>query len=210
MTPYGELWPEGPEPPPLKAQDRDGLVLYLGSFSKTVAPGLRVGWLAAPAPVIARLALAKQFADLNTGALPQLVVERLLVSGVYDRHLTHVRAIYEERRAALCAALRGAASVLEVAPDPGSGFYLWRRVRRGRGRLLAAEARKVGVALLPGEAFYPASTIGGEDGGDRIRLSVAGVTPAEITEGVRRILPLLDTLADPSCGGCDEGLRPVV
>jgi len=209
-TPYAELWADGPEPPPLLALDRDGLVLHLGSFSKTIAPGLRVGWLAGPAPVIARLALAKQFSDLNTGALPQLVVERLLVSSVYDRHLTHVRAIYEERRAALCAELRGAASVLEVSPDPGGGFYLWLRLRRGRGRLLAAEARKVGVALLPGEAFYPASTIGGEDGGDRIRLSVAGVTPAAIAEGMRRLLPFLDTMADPSPGGRDEGLRPVI
>ncbi len=211
-APYAELWANGLEPPPLKALDRDGLVLHLGSFSKTLAPGLRVGWLAGPAPAITRLALAKQFSDLTTGALSQLAVERLLESGAYDRHLARVRALYEARRAAMAAGLRGVETLLEVSPDPGGGFYLWCRLRRGRGRLLAAEASKVGVALLPGEAFYPALTVGGEDGGDRIRLSVAGVGLAAIAEGLGRLLPLLKKL--PEVGhileGRSEGLRPVV
>jgi len=209
-TPYAELWAEGPEPPPLVALDRDGLVLHLSSFSKTIAPGLRVGWIVGPMPAIARLALAKQFSDLNTGAIPQLAVERLLTSGVYDRHLARVRALYAARRAAMIAGLRGGKTFLDVSPDPGGGFYLWCRLQRGRGRLLAAEASKAGVALLPGDVFYPAQTVGGEDGMDRIRLSVAGVGPAAIAEGVRRLLPLIETLAGLAADGRDEGLRPVV
>lgn len=97
-----------------------------------------------------------------------------------------------------------------MSPDPCGGFYLWCRLRRGRARLLAAEASRAGVALLPGDAFYPAHTVGADDGGDRIRLSVAGVTPAAIAEGVRRLLPLLETLAALPLDGRDEGLRPVV
>jgi len=211
-APYAELWADGLEPPPLVALDRDGLVLHLGSFSKTIAPGLRVGWLTGPAPVITRLALAKQFSDLNTGALPQLTVERLLESGAYDHHLARVRALYATRRAAMVAGLRGAGPVLEISPDPSGGFYLWCRLGRGRGRLLAAEASKAGVALLPGDAFYPAPMVGGEDGGDRIRLSVAGVGPAAIAEGLGRLLPLLEKLPEVgrSPEGRSEGLRPVV
>ncbi len=109
--------------------------------------------------------------------------------------------------------MHGAELFFELSPDPGGGFYLWLRLRRGRGRLLAAEASRVGVALLPGDAFYPAHIAGGDDGqegGDRIRLSVAGVTPAAIAEGVRRLLPLVETLADPSPDGRAEGIRPVV
>ncbi len=211
-APYAELWADGPEPPPLVALDRDGLALHLGSFSKTLAPGLRVGWLTGPPPVITRLALAKQFTDLTTGLLAQGAVDHLLESGAYDRHLAHVRALYETRRAALVVGLRGAEAFLEVSPAAGGGFYLWCRLRRGRARLLAVEASKVGVALLPGEAFYPSPTVGGEDGGDRIRLSVAGVGPAAIAEGLGRLLPLLETL--PEIGrpaeGRGEGLQPVV
>lgn len=104
---YAELWDQGTEPPPLLALDRDGLILHLGSFAKTIAPGLRVGWLSGPAPAIARLALAKQCADLNTGTLSQLAVERLLESGAYDHHLARVRALYAARRTVHGLAWRG-------------------------------------------------------------------------------------------------------
>jgi len=112
----------------------------------------------------------------------------------------------------MVAGLRGAGPVLEISPDPSGGFYLWCRLGRGRGRLLAAEASKAGVALLPGDAFYPAPMVGGEDGGDRIRLSVAGVGPAAIAEGLGRLLPLLEKLPEVgrSPEGRSEGLRPVV
>ena len=209
---YAELCAEGAEPPPLLALDKDGLVLHLGSFAKTIAPGLRVGWLVGPAPAIARLALAKQCADLNTGALAQLAVGHMLESGAYDCHLTRVRALYAARRGVLAAALRNAGGCLEVPADPAGGFYLWCRVPGGRGRHLAAEAIKSGVALLFGEAFYPASAMGGEDGTDRIRLSVAGVGPEVITEGIGRLLPILERQhrVRRGAGAQDDGLRPVI
>lgn|GEM_PF-763 len=209
---YAELWDNGAEPLSLLALDRDGLVLHLGSFAKTIAPGLRVGWVAGPAPAIARLALAKQCADLNTGALPQLAVERMLESGAYDCHLTRVRALYAARRGVLSAALRGAGAGLELPADPGGGLYLWCRVPGGRGRHLAAEAIKAGVAVLFGEAFYSAQTIGGEDGVDRIRLSVAGVGAEKIAEGVGRLLPILERQhrTRRSTEAPNNGLRPVI
>jgi 2-aminoadipate transaminase len=210
---YGELWHEGPDPQPLKALDRGGLVLHLSTFSKTVAPGLRVGWLAAPAPVVARLALAKQFFDLNTGALPQIALNGFLASGDYDRHLGHVRTAYAERRASMLAGLRPAAPYLQVSPGSRGGFYLWCRLAAGRrARVLAAAAGRVGVALLAGEAFYPPGMAGGDDGQDRIRLSFAGHTPATIAEGLSRLIPLLERLPEMSgvAEGRARGLRPVV
>jgi DNA-binding transcriptional MocR family regulator len=208
---YGELWHEEPDPRPLKALDRSGLVLYLGTFSKTVAPGLRVGWIAAPAPVIARLALAKQFADLNTGALPQLALARFLAEGHYERHLAHVRAAYAERRAAMLAGLRPAARHLQVSPSSRGGLYLWCRLAAGpRARLLAATAGRAGVAVLAGEAFYPRDAAG-EDGTDRLRISFASHPPQVIAAGLARLVPLIERL--PRMAGADEhaeGLHPVV
>jgi len=207
--PYAELWADGPEPPPLAAFDREGLVLHLGSFSKTLAPGLRVGWLAGPAAAVARLTLAKQVADLNTGTLSQLTIERLLSSGACDRHLARVRLLYAERRAALQTGLRDVAG-LDLPPDSGGGFYLWCRLHRGRGRLLAAEAGKAGVALLPGEPFYPPTVGGGENGADRIRLSVAAVTQPAIALGLARLRPLIERSHVGQTGERPTGLLPLI
>lgn len=210
---YGELWHGQTDQPPLKALDRGGLVLHLGTFSKTVAPGLRIGWLAAPAPVIARLVVAKQFLDLNTGALPQLALIELMARGHYDRHLARVRTVYAERRAAMLAGLRPAAPHLEVAPSSRGGLYLWCRLAAGcHARVLAAAAAREGVALLAGEAFYPPGMAAGEDGQDQIRLSFAGNAPATIAAGLSRLLPVLERLPEMiyAADGHVHGLRPVV
>ena len=207
---YGELWHERADVGPLKALDSGGMVLYVGTFSKTLAPGLRIGWLAAPTPVIARLTLAKQFFDLNTNALGQLALIGLLETGVYERHLAHVRARYAERRAAMLAALCAAAPHIQVSPSSRGSFYLWCRLAAGRrARVLAAAAGRSGVALLSGESFYPPGMA--DDGADRIRLSFSGATPAAIAEGVARLLPLLERLPEMGGGESHErGLRPVV
>ncbi len=207
---YGELWHEGSDPCPLKALDRGGLVLHLGTFSKTLAPGLRVGWLAAPPPVVERLALAKQFSDLNTGTLGQLAMIGLLRSGIYERHLERVRVDYAERRAAMLAALRPAAPYLEITAAPRGGFYLWCRLAgHRRARVLVSAAGRAGVALLAGEAFYPPGPPGGDDGRDRVRLSFSGATPDAIAEGVGRLLPLLERVPEWSELGRST-LRPLV
>lgn len=209
---YGELWHQGPDPRPLKAGDRNGMVLHLGTFSKTVAPGLRVGWIAAPTPVIARLALAKQFADLNTGGLGQLATLGLLRSGAYGRHLGRVRSAYAERRAAMIAALRPAAPYLEITAGADGGFYLWcRLLGQRRARVLVAAAGRAGVALLAGESFYPPGAPDGADGRDRVRLSFSGAAPAAIAEGIGRLIPLLRRPVEQSVDVTSAtGLRPLV
>ena len=206
---YGELWHAPPDPLPLKALDRGGLVLSLGSFSKTVAPGLRVGWLVGPRTVIRRLALVKQFADLNSNTLAQLALEQFLSGGEYARHLALVRRAYAERRAAMLAAL-AAVPRLQVGAGARGGFYLWCRLADGlAARRLAGAAARVGVAVLPGEAFYPPAA--GQDGRDRLRLSFSGAAPAAIAEGVARLAALLDDLPPPTAADRrPERVHPLV
>jgi GntR family transcriptional regulator of abcA and norABC len=188
---YAELWFDGEGPPPLKAMDREGNVLYLGTASKTLAPGLRIGWLAAPAPVIARLSLAKQFADLHSNGLAQVALRELLVSGAYDDHLRLLRRALMVRRSALLRALDGVAG---VRPLPGSsgGYYAWCALPADvESRLLAMAAARAGVAVVAGEAFYPPEGGGPAEGRSRLRLSYAGHSPERLAEGVARLAPLV-------------------
>ena len=107
--PYGALYFEGEVSPddvrPLKADDRSGRVIYLSSFSKTLAPGFRVGWMVAPAPFIERFETAKQAADLATGSLDQRIVCEAMRRGVVDRLVPSLRAVYRARRDVLMASL---------------------------------------------------------------------------------------------------------
>jgi 2-aminoadipate transaminase len=187
---YGELWQDESGPPPLKAQDGGGSVIYLSTASKTVAPGLRMGWLAAHPAVIARMSLAKQFADMHSNGLAQVALHGFLTTG-YDRHLARVRAAYTERRSALARALR---SVPGLTPRPGSpgGFYLWCSLPTGvTGRQFAAAAARAGVGLVAGEAFYPPDGPGTAEGQSRVRLGCASHGPAKLEEAVARLAPLV-------------------
>lgn len=188
---YAELWFQGDGLPPLKSLDRDGLVLYLGTASKSVAPGLRIGWLAAPAPVIARLTLAKQFADLQSNGLAQVALSRMLLDGAYDRHLARVRLAYRERWLALSGAVSALPGV-RIAPGSLGGFYLWCGLPFGMSsRMVALAAARAGVAVVAGEAFYPPEGPGPVDGRSRLRLSWASHPPARLAEGVARLAPIL-------------------
>lgn len=208
---YGELGHAPPASVPLKSADRSGLVITIGTISKTLAPGLRVGWVVAPAPLIGRLALARQFADLSGGTLAQLAISDMLTSGFYERHLASIRLAYGERCAAMLAAV-GTTPSLQLSFRPHGGFYLLCRLRDGHSaRLVAAAALRAGVAVLAGEPFYPPAERGREDGRDRLRLSFAGATPPAIAEGIARLAGVLDrlppgTAADPSL----RSLQPLV
>jgi 2-aminoadipate transaminase len=190
--PHGAFCYDREPPGPLKLSDRHGSVVYLGGFSKTVAPGLRVAWMVAPEPVLARLAFAKQFSDLNTNAAGQLMLAELVDSGAYDRHVRASRDAYRERRDALLAALAAVSGRLEAPAPPSGGFYLWCRLPGGpHARLLAALAAREGVAIVAGEAFY-AGSVRRETGADRVRLCFTSCTPDVAAEGVRRLARALE------------------
>jgi len=180
---YGELFFEGKETQPLKAMDRYEQVLYLSTYSKVLAPGLRVAWLVAPPTMIERLSLHKQVFDLNTNALGQWAVSEMLQRGMVDTHLRTLQQRYQQKRDCMLQA------IADYWPDgvrvnhPDGGFHLWCRLPADmRARTLLREAAAEQVAFVIGEPFHV-------DGGghQHIRLSFASPEEDHIEEGIRRI-----------------------
>jgi DNA-binding transcriptional MocR family regulator len=181
--PYGELYYTKQAPSPLLASDQDGYVIYLSTFSKILFPGLRLGWVAAPRPVIERLSQIKQLADLHCSTLIQGAVQEFCQRGALDRHLEGVRDLYRQRRDAMLAALADVAPAGLEWDEPQGGFNLWCRLPPGvKARQLMAEAARQRVAIVPGEVFYP-------DGGgqEEMRLNFSYPPVAQIQEGVQRL-----------------------
>jgi DNA-binding transcriptional MocR family regulator len=177
-------------PPSLKADDPAGYVIHLGTFSKLIAAGLRLGWLVAAPPVLEKLVAAKYASDLSSDALVQRAVHRLLADGTLAAHVARVRGEYRRRRDTLVAAL-GRPRVLPPGATfgvPEGGFNLWLDLSRHgpTSTDLFLEAVRRGVAFVPGPFFYSAGSGGPTSAAARhgLRLSYSAVTPAEIERGV--------------------------
>lgn len=181
--PYAELAAPGTGAP--SAMTWSDRVLRIGSASKVLAPGLRVGWLIGPRDVVARAAIVKQAADLHTSALDQLIVAHLLGDDDGRRaHLASVRAELRSRARTLVGACHQHLDGRMGVTDPGGGMFVWARLLDGAtGAEVAANAARADVAVVPGEAFRVGPT-GHED---RLRLSFATATPSTIEEAVRRL-----------------------
>ncbi|MEU2929662.1 PLP-dependent aminotransferase family protein [Streptomyces sp. NPDC007251] len=180
--PYGELRYDG-EPVPWiaslpGAEDR---TVLLGSLSKVMAPGLRLGWLRAPAELRRACAVAKQAADLHTPTLNQLAAARYL--DVLDAHVKRVRAVYGERRDAMLAGLPDALPPGSQWGRPEGGMFLWARLPESYDTLaLLPRAVEQNVAYVPGAPFYA-----GAPDPSTLRLCFVTQTPQEIAEGLRRL-----------------------
>lgn len=157
-NPYGELWFDAPPPAPLTARNPDGC-LYMGSFSKTLAPGLRLGFLVAPKALYPKLLQAKQAADLHTPSFNQRVAAEVLNSGFMEQHVPSIRALYKSQRDAMLAALKremqgnGLGGVTWNEPD--GGMFLWVQLPKHINAVdLLPKAVERNVAFVPGAAFY--------------------------------------------------------
>ncbi len=185
-NPYGELWYGTPPPPPLAAAAGDGAV-YLGSFSKILAPGLRLGYVVAPAALYPKLLQAKQAADLHTPGFNQRVAHEVIRNGFLREHLPLVRARYQLQRDAMHAALQRHLPAGCRWQLPGGGMFFWLELGGGRDTTaLLAQAVARGMAYVPGAPFYC-----GAPRHDTLRLSFVTATPDQIDTAVAALGQLL-------------------
>jgi 2-aminoadipate transaminase len=184
--PYGRLRFDGGHILPLRALDPD--VIYLGTFSKILAPGMRLGWMAAPKPILARVLLAKQAADLCGSAFTQCVAQRYMTGTGWRRVIADLVGAYGERRDALLAALKEHLPADVTWTRPEGGFFVWVTLPEHLDtKALLAEAVENGVTFVPGSDFYPDGR-----GGNCMRLAFCYESPERIEEGVRRLAEVLE------------------
>jgi 2-aminoadipate transaminase len=171
------------EPDLLAAADPAAPVISVGTFSKTIAPGLRVAWAAGPAALIARLALLKQVTDLHTNSFSQRVVHRYLAAGEMPGQIARLRAAYREKRDAFLTALERSLAGRATWTRPAGGMFLLLRMSAGQSaQAVLPRALDAGVAFVPGRAFFP-----GGGGEEAMRLNFVSPPPDQIQGGVERL-----------------------
>ncbi|HEX9161028.1 MAG TPA: PLP-dependent aminotransferase family protein [Thermoanaerobaculia bacterium] len=182
--PYGELvYVDGADTTPIKSADRDGRIIYLGSFSKVLAPGLRCGWILADAPVIEKLEIAKQAADLCSGMLDQSIVDEFCASGGLAPQIEKVRAFYRGKRRVMLGALEKHFAGRATWTPAGGGLFTFVTLNDDidtTARVPDAVSR--GVAFVPGGPFFVDGS-----GRNTMRLTFAKESDERIVEGVRRL-----------------------
>jgi len=194
--PYGDLYFDAPPPASLLALSsqvpgsRD-LLAHCGSLSKVLSPGLRVGWLIAPAALLARATMCKQFSDAHTSTFAQATAAQYLKAGRMPATLAHVRAVYAERAQAMGDALRAELGAAIEFVQPQGGLFVWARLTGAGGALadgglLAQRAIDKGVAFVPGAPFFCA-----HPDPATLRLSFATADVDKIREGVARLAQAL-------------------
>jgi len=178
-NPYGDLWFDEAPPAPLAARWPEG-VLYLGSFSKVLTPGFRLGYLVAPPVLYPKLLQAKQAADLHTPGFNQRVVHEVIKNGFLDSHVPTIRARYQAQCAAMAEALTRHMPEGTEWQRPLGGMFFWLRLPAGCDALaLLPKAVAAGIAYVPGAAFYAHAP-----DPRTLRLSFVTLAPADIADGV--------------------------
>lgn len=182
-NPYGDLWFDQPPPKPLTARHPEGGI-YLGSFSKVLAPGLRLGYVVAPKAIMPKLLQAKQAADLHSPSFNQRMVAEVLKDGFLDRHVPTIRALYKHQCEVMLEALAKEMTGLDVQwNSPDGGMFLWARLPAGLNAIeLLPKAVDKGVAFVPGAAFFAA-----DPDPRALRLSFVTASEEQIRIGIKAL-----------------------
>ena len=183
-SPYGLLRYGGESLPPLYQLDGGDFVVYLSTFSKILSPGIRLGWMVAPPPVMEKVVLGKQAADLCSSTLTQYFVREYFAEGRWRQYIEELVAIYSRRRDTMLAALREHFPAEASWTEPEGGLFIWATLPDyiDTGDLLA-KALRADVAFVPGQGAF----VDQQRGRNSMRLNFSGVDEDEIREGVRRI-----------------------
>ncbi len=188
-NPYGELRFEGEDIPTIKSLDTDGIVVYCGSFSKILSPGMRVGFLSVPQEIAAKIVVAKQVTDVHTNIFFQMTVSEYLKRYDLDKHIEGIRALYKEKNQAMRDAIKRYLPENIKTTTPQGGIFLWIDLPESinsqpfSSRLVAEKK----VAVVPGSAFLPDET----KISNGIRLNYSMPTAEQIDTGILRISELL-------------------
>jgi 2-aminoadipate transaminase len=181
---YRDLYFHEPPPPSLREIDDHNLVIYLNSFSKVMAPGLRLGWIAAASSIVDQIAIIKQRLDPHTPNLVQFAIARLMRQGAFDAHLQTIRVEHARRCAQMVAAVQRHIPIGSLRfGRPAGGLYLWCRLAPGMSAgALQERALAAGVAFVPGTAFYADPA-----GDSELRLCFTSVLPQVMEDSIRKL-----------------------
>jgi 2-aminoadipate transaminase len=193
--PYGQLRYEGEHIPPLVVIDRENLrrddgysignVIYLSTFSKTLAPGIRLGWIVAPPEIITKLVQLKQGTDLHTSTFNQYVAYEVARDGFLDQHVKFIRQLYRERRDVMLEALQESFPPEVTWTRPHGGLFLWVTLPGDLDiQEVLQSAIHENVAFVPGDAFYAHPEL---ENSQHMRLNFSSATPEQIREGINRL-----------------------
>jgi 2-aminoadipate transaminase len=205
--PYRDLYFDAvgePDIRPIKADDRNGRVVYMSSFSKTLAPGFRVAWIAAPAPLASKFEQAKQAEDLCTGGFDQRMVHEAYRRGWLTRQIPILRRHYQHKRDVMAAALDRELGDLISYPQPKGGFFLWATLpAHVSADAMLDAALSHGVVYVAGSAFFVDGS-----GHNTLRLCFSAPTPERIEEGVSRLAATIrEALEKPRAAAASPGRR---
>jgi len=189
-APYAELCFEGEPMPPVAALGDACSVVYLGTASKILSPGMRLGWVVADSDLIRRYVLVKQSTDLHTSSLVQLLAARFMLENDLEAHIARLRDVYRKRRDAMLTALEEHFPQHVSFTRPAGGLFLWVVLPEGvDARWLLERALEERVAFVPGESFFPG---GGHE--NTLRLNFSAMPEERITEGICRLGRVLSTV----------------
>ncbi len=187
-NPYGELRYRGDHLPSLASMDEDGLVIHLSTFSKTLSPGMRIGWATAPEEVFQALVICKQSVDLHTSTIEQRAAARALELFDYDAHVANLCRVYGERCSTMIQAIEMHFPTETKWTRPEGGLFLWVELPETvHGAQLLQEALQQRVAFVPGAPFFAKDARP-----NFIRLNFSNSLPEKITEGIKRLSQVIN------------------